>query len=320
MAMTIRTLFLASTIFASPLLYAQEGPVPTQAIVAVDSKSPQPLTTQNLKVKVGGHDAQLASVAPVAPQGAEIALLIDDGLRTSVGRQLGDIRSFIQTLPDGVAVLIGYMQNGRVVAAQPFTTDHAAAAQNLRMPMGAPGISASPYFCLSDFVKNWPGGSASEGAIRTPKARFVIMLTNGVDPYNGSVSPMNQGSPYVDNAIRDAQRAGVPVYSIYYGDAGIRGGAASFSGQSYLTKLGAETGGVAYMQGTWSPVSIAPFFDRFKKALAESYVATFPATLHGNNLVDLRVSTSLKSTKLQAPGNVRPGTRLTATQQAVSQE
>ena len=87
------------------------------------------------------------------------------------------------------------MRNGRVVPAQDFTTDYAAAAKHLRIPMGNPGGSASPYFCLSDFAKHWPGTTPAKKASPTPKARFVMMFTNGVDPYNGSVSPMNQDQP-----------------------------------------------------------------------------------------------------------------------------
>lgn len=321
--MTIRNLLLASAFFVSPFIYAQEGPTPTQAIVTVDSKSPQTLTAENLKIKVNNHDTQTASVTPVKPNGTQVALLIDDGLRSSVGRQLPDIQGFIKSLPAGTEIFVGYMQNGRVVPSQPFTTDHAAAAASLRIPLGSPGMSASPYFCLSDFVKTWPGGaegSSTEGGLLAPKARFVMMLTNGVDPYNGSVSPLNQNSVYVDNAIRDAQRAGVPVYSIYYGDAGIRGGAASFSGQSYLTQVADATGGRAYYQGLGNPVSLTPFLDQFRKSIAESFVATFPAAARNNELVELKLSTSLKSTKLQAPRQIRPGTRITANQQAVNQE
>jgi hypothetical protein len=204
------------------------------------------------------------------------------------------------------------MQNGRVVAQQPFTTDHDAAAGNLRIPLASAGVSASPYFCLSDFVKNWPGGEGSQGALIKPKARFVMMLTNGVDPYNGSVSPLNQNSIYVQNAVRDAQRAGVSVSSIYYGDAGIRGGAASFSGQSYLAQVSEGTGGTAYFQGTSSPVSLTPFLDKFRKAIAESFIATFPASSRKDELINLKASTTLHSTKLIAPTQVRPGTRITA--------
>lgn len=315
--MTLRKLLFATALFASPLfILAQEGPL-TQAIVTVNSKSPQQLTAQNLKVRVNNHETPLTSVQPVKPNGTQVALLIDDGLRTSIGRQMSDMQQFIRSLPDGTEILVGYMQNGRVIAQQPFTTDHDAAAKNLRLPVGSPGLSASPYFCLSDFVKNWPGsreGASDQGNVIAGKARFVIMITNGVDPYNGSVSPMNQNSVYVDTSIRDAQRAGVPVYSIYYSNAGIRGSAASFSGQSYLAKVSDETGGQAYFQGMGNPVSLSPFFEKFSKSLSESYVATFPAPAKtNNNLIELKFSTTLGSTKLQAARYIRPGTRITAT-------
>lgn len=315
--MTLRKLLFATALVASPLfLLAQEGPL-TQAIVTVSSKSPQQLTAQNLKVRVNNHETPLTSVQPVKPNGTQVALLIDDGLRTSIGRQMSDMQQFIRSLPEGTEVLVGYMQNGRVIAQQPFTTDHNAAATNLRLPIGSPGLSASPYFCLSDFVKNWPGsqeGTSDQGNVVAAKARFVIMITNGVDPYNGSVSPMNQNSVYVDASIRDAQRAGVPVYSIYYTNAGIRGSAASFSGQSYLAKVSDETGGQAYFQGMGNPVSLSPFFERFSKSVSESYVATFPAPAKTyNNLIGLKFFTTLGSTKLQAARYIRPGTRLTAT-------
>jgi len=302
--------FFAAALFASALALPaqQEGAFPTQSIVTVDSKSPLKLTVQTIKAKVNRRETPVAGVLPLAPNGTQVALLIDDGLRTSIGRQLPDIKKFIQSLPAGVEIFVGYMQNGRVVSSQPFTTDHDAAANNLRLPLGAIGVSASPYFCLSDFVKNWPGSESDPAAQPGPKARFVMMLTNGVDPYNGSVSPMNQNSPYVDTAVSDAQRAGVPVYSIYYGDAGIRGGAASFSGQNYLTQIADSTGGRAYYQGMGNPVSLTPFLNQFKASIAESYVVTYDAA--SSRLVEVNFSTSLPKTKLQSTRMVRPGTRL----------
>jgi len=300
---------LATTLLAAPVLSAQqEGPVPTQAIVTVDSKSPQRLTVQTTKLKINGREAELASLTQIPSNGVQIALLIDDGLRSSVGRQIGDLQGFINALPAGTEIFVGYMQNGRVVSTQDFTTDHAAAAKNLRIPLGSAGASASPYFCLSDFVQKWPSSDSG------PKARFVMMLTNGVDPYNGSVDPTNQNSTYVDNAVRDAQRAGVPVYSIYYGDVGYRGQNASFSGQSYLAEVAEGTGGRAYFQGSGNPVSLTPFLTQFTKSIAESYVATFNAGAR-SNLVDLRFSTSLSGTKLRAPQKARPGTRISASGQ-----
>lgn len=305
--------FFAVALCASALAMQaqQEGSIPTQSVVTVDSKAPQQLTSSTVQAKVNRRSSTVSRVDPVRPNGTQVALLIDDGLRTSVGRQIPDIKSFITTLPAGTEVFVGYMQNGRVVAAQPFTTNHAAAAANLRLPLGAPGLSASPYFCLSDFLKNWPGGEGADASLPLArKARFIMMLTNGVDPYNGSVSPTNQNSPYVDAAVTDAQRAGVPVYSIYYGDAGIRGGAASFSGQNYLTEVADGTGGRAYYQGIGSPVSLTPFFKQFVASIAESYIVTYEA--EGTRLVDLNLSTSLPKTKLRAPKLVLPGTQLSS--------
>jgi hypothetical protein len=297
------TLLTATTIAAQA---QQEGPTPTQALVTVDSKAATVPTANDLTVRVNNNKTPLTSLAPVPAAGAQVAILIDDGLRISVSRELDNLRTFVQGLRPGTEIFIGYMQNGRIVPAHDFTTDYAAAAKSLRMPLGSPGLSASPYFCLSDFVKKWPRGADSEA---TPKARFVLMITNGVDPYNGSTSIMNQNSPYVNTAIRDAQRAGVAVSSIYYSNAGMRGSRTSFSGQSYLAQVAEGTGGTAYFQGFSSPVSIDPFLKKFQKAISETYVATFPAP-GGKDLVQLKVSTTLPGTKLQVPQEVRPGTRI----------
>jgi hypothetical protein len=137
-----------------------------------------------------------------------------------------------------------------------------------------------------------------------------MMLTNGVDPYNGSTRMGNQDSPYVAEAVADAQRAGVAVYSIYYRDAGMRGGSASFSGQSYLQQVADATGADTYYEGTGSPVSLTPFFKQFNHAIAETYVATFnaPADAGGrDHLVRLKMTTSIPKLKLRHPDEVRPG-------------
>lgn len=294
-----------------------EGAVPTQALVTVESKSPPPAGAADVVVEVNGHKTPLTGWNPVSPGQAQVALLIDDGLRQSMARNLGELKSFLTSLPPSVEVLVGYMQNGRVVEAQPFTTDHAAAANALRIPQGMPGESASPYFCLSDFVKHWPGQeggnpSASATIQRGPsnanggRARFVLMITNGVDPYNGSTSLMNQDSPYVQAAVTDAQRAGVAVYSIYSSDSGIRGPRASVSGQDYLQQVADATAGRLFYEGTWSPVDLTPFLKEFAGAIGRTYVASFDAPAKGRDLVRLKVTANSKS-KLRAPQAVEPG-------------
>jgi hypothetical protein len=286
---------------------AQEGLAPTQILVTVDSKTPVVPTPDTLKLSLNNKPVPITSFQPLAPNGTQIAILIDDGLRVSVGSQLGDLKKSVANLPPGTEVMIGYMQNGEVKTAQPFTTDLAAASANFRLPFGSPGMSASPYFCLSDFVKRWQG---EEAAPERAKARFVLMITNGVDPYNGSTSILNQNSPNVEAAVEDAQRAGVAVYSIYYGDAGFRRGRGSFSGQSYLEQLGQGTGGSSLYMGSMSPVSLAPYLTEFQHDISETYVATFQADA-GNGrkpeLLRVKVSTSTPKLKLRAPEEVRAG-------------
>jgi len=277
-----------------------EGPVPTTALISASSKNGAALDAGQLKLQVNGHDAPINSITPVVPARAEIAILIDDGLRGNFGLQIKDLQNFIDKLPAGTPVFVGYMQNGSVQAAQPFTTDHMAAIKALRVPFSSPGISASPYFCLSEFVKHWPSDH------RVP--RFVLMMTNGVDPYNGRPSIMNQDSPYVMAAQKDAQRAGVAVYSIFYNDAGMRRG--TFSGQSYLQQVADATGG-QLLTGGITPVDLAPYLRDFNKYIAESYTVNFMASTareKDNTLVPIKVKTSQSGVKIYAPDAVHPGT------------
>ena len=277
----------------------------TQALVTVEGKANRGVNLAALTLSVNDHKQPLTNFKPIEPARTQVAVLLDSGLRVSVGRELDNLRSFLRSLPDGVEVMVGSMQFGSVRADQPFTTDHAAAAQAIHLPQGLPGGSASPYLCLSDFVKNWPEGARGG---EQSKARVILMISNGVDPYNGSTSIMNQDSPYVAAAVADAQRAGVAVYSIYYGDAGIGGPQANLSGQSYLEQLGHGTGGRLFYEGTRNPVSIQPFLDEFTKLLGHMYVATFDAPADSRrDLVRIKLSGS--GMKVHAPEAVRPGNR-----------
>ena len=276
-------------------------------VVTLENKQGAPVDASALTVQVEGKSEPVTRLEPLQPADTQVALLLDDGLRTSIGRQLGDLQAFVTGLPAGVQVLVGYMQNGRVVS-QGFTANHAAAAGELRLPLSSPGINASPYFALSDFAKSWPRETESYGQAPgqggRPRARFVLMITNGVDPYNGSVSPLNQNSPYVTQSITEAQRAGVNVYSIYYGNAGVGGGLASFSGQSYLQQVGDATGGTLLYQLRSSPVSLAPYLKNFQEAINNSQFATF-AVPGSKDLVDVRFKSKVKGLKVQGTHAVK---------------
>ncbi len=278
---------------------ANEGPVPTTALISVTSKNNVQLNPEMLKLQVNRHDAPITAVTPLVPQKAQIAILIDDGLRGSFGLQLNEVKQFLTELPPGTQTLVGYMQNG-TVRTRGFSANHEEVASDLRIPLSAGGISASPYFALSDFVKQWP---SSPGV-----ARIVLLITNGVDPYNGRPSVMNQDSPYVQTAQEDAERAGVAVYSIYYPDAGMRGG--SFSGQSYLAQIAEATGGQSFYQGSIPPVSFKPYLEQFRKAILDSYTVSFRVSAtreKRDTLTQIKISSSQPGVKVISPENVHPG-------------
>jgi hypothetical protein len=287
-----------------------ENGITTQTLVRADSKSADVLTPAAISLQLDNKPATVTSVTPLRTGATQVALLIDDGLSHQAGIQLEDLKNFALALPPDTELLIGYMQNGTVSVEAPFTTDHALAASKLRIPTGIPGESASPYFCLDEFVKQWPGGE-STGERAPIKARFVIMLTNGVDLYNGSTSILNQDSPYVLQAQRDAEKAGVSVSSIYYSDAGFRG-RGSFSGQSYLQQVADATGGTLYNSGSINPVSITPYFKQFAHDLSETYVATFnvdPNAGGRDHLARVKMNSTIPKLKLRHADEVRPGNR-----------
>jgi hypothetical protein len=278
-----------------------EGPVPTTALISVESKHASNLDVHALSLQVNGHDAPITSIRAAGSGNVEIAILIDDGLRSMFGQQLGEVLNFVNGLPPNAKVLLGYMQNGSVRSSGHFTSDHEQIANQLRLTISVPGSSASPYFCLSDFVKKWPSQDHA--------ARFVLMITNGVDPYNGRPSVLNEDSPYVQAAQDDAQRAGVAVYSIYFPDAGMRGGGVVLSGQTYLQQVGDATGGVLFNNGSIPPVSIAPYLDQFGRAINRSYEIGFMANANNkhDSLQRIRVKTTQSGVKVRAPQAVHPG-------------
>ncbi len=307
--MTLRNYILPALFLITPFAARaqEEGLLPTQTLIRADSRMNVLPDATSIELQLEGKPARLTSLTALQPTNTEVALLIDDGLSRSAGIQLSDIKTFAASLPAGTALLVGYMSNGHVEVVQPFTADHALAASKVRMPFGIPGQSASPYFCLSEFVKHWPG--EAEGA---KKARITLLITNGVDPYNGSTSITNQDSPYVQTAINDAERAGVVVSSIYYRDAGFRGGSAALSGQSYLQQVADSTGGQSYYEGTFNPVSLAPYFKQFQHDLAETFVATFDAPAQGggrSHLVRVKMNSTVPKLKIRHADEVRPGNR-----------
>jgi hypothetical protein len=260
---------------------------------------PPSVANQDLAVQLNGKNAKVTHWAPFqAPNNQiELVILIDSAARNSLGRQMSDIAEFVNSLPPNVKAAIAYMENGQAVFVAPLSTDRALILRNLHLPGGSSGMSASPYFCLSDLAKNWPG--------QAPAARReVVMVTDGVDSFERQYDPED---PYLEAAIKDAARARLVVYSIYWMDQGRADQTmyANNAGQNLLEQVTQATGGKSFWQGMGNPVSFQPYFAELNRRLRNQYELGFTGPLNGKpDVEEMRLKLHAPGTEINAPQKV----------------
>ena len=287
-------LCLAAGVFAQ-----STGQAVVTVLPKVDGQTSSSVMQGDLAVKVNGKSAKVTAWAPYASPNnqVELVILIDGASRTSLGRQMGDIEEFVKGLPPNVKAAIAYMENGAARFAGPLTTDHAQILANLHITGGAQGVEASPYFCLSDLAKKWPGQNSQA-------RREVVMVTDGVDNYNRQYDP---NDPYVQAAITDAARARLVVYAIYWKSQGLADQTeyADNTGQNLLALVTHATGGKNFWIGTGDPVSFAPYFEELERRLKNQYELGFIAPAVGKPQVEsMKLSLHAPGTEIDAPSQV----------------
>lgn len=275
---------------------------PVQIVVGVEPKhiNEIPTITQKDVLVYQGNDRRpVTEWTPATGDrgGLALAILIDDSAGMSFGSQMGDIRAFINEQAPTTLVALGYMQNGTVYLAHDFSQDHAAVAKTLRLTQGFVGAVASPYFSLMDFIKRWPVNPS------IPR-REVLMISDGIDPFYPGPYP----DPYVDQTVRDAQCAGIVIYSIYTPGGGHFGHSQwrIYWGQNYLAELAEGTGGESYyFLGPQPPVSFSPYLNAMNRQLGNQFLLTFlakPQKKVGTESV--RVATEIRSIDLRSQETV----------------
>jgi hypothetical protein len=297
--LAVGTLALTAPAFPKRAIDQGRGQVIVTVLPKKDLEEPVNITQQNLRVEVSGKESSITDWVPLRGPNSnlQLVILIDSSARTNLGLQLRDIANFIQSLPVGVKVSVGYMNAGSADLAGPLSTDHAQVAGNLQVPNGFPGSSGSPYFCLSDLAKHWPSTDLSA-------RREVVLITDGVDNYAPHYDPTD---PYFTAAIKDSVRSGLVVYSIYWRNQGRMDNStyASFDGQSLLATLTEATGGVSYWEGPGNPVSFIPYFKDIAWRLQNQYRLSFHSPLRGKPEVEkmmLKVGNS--AAEVRAPRQV----------------
>jgi hypothetical protein len=268
-------LFLGLSLSLRSAAQEETSPVgnPAHLLVTVEPHhgNDVPTINQNEVMVYEGHDRdKVVEWIPATGDRAalELFVLLDDSSGENIGSRLNDIKQFIDAQPESTKIGVAYMQNGTARVEQNLTNDHAQAAKAIRLPIGDPGINASPYFSLSDLIKKWPDSSAR---------REVVIITDGIDRYNDS---NDLEDPYLDQAIADADRAGIVVSAIYNPGAGHFGHSywQTHWGQIYLSELAERTGGEAYYIGfTDAPPSFTPYLNDLGRRFTRQYLLTFLA-------------------------------------------
>jgi hypothetical protein len=229
----------------------REMPIPpvqmtVTASVANGKRMPD-IDLDNAHVKHGNERLEVTDCAPArgARAGLDLSILIDDA---SFGSQLDALRTFINGQPATTRVGVGYIRNATLQVPQQFTSDHAQAANALRMPLGSPGAYSSPYQSVVDLMKRWP-----ESANR----REVLMITDGIDRARRSRRSRRGfiSHPDVDYATSVAQRTGTMIHTIYAPGVGRYSPTywEQASGQINAARLSYNTGGESFFLDLQGP-------------------------------------------------------------------
>ncbi len=234
------------------------------------------------------EDKRVQKIVSVKKSDAEpviFALLIQDDLVLRVNNEFDEIRDFIRGLPEGSRVMVGYITSGSLRVRQAFTADKNAAAESLRILTSSDlATPFSPYLHAVDGLKlfdNQPQGR-----------RMMLMISDGLDNSNG----FRRGSPYysvyLDQAVSEAQRRGVAVYTIYAPSTGWTGTSrlAANYGQGSLFRLSDETGGEAFFSGM-DFVTFNPYFKEYNELLNNQWIITYTSNNVGKGFRRVEVTT-----------------------------
>jgi hypothetical protein len=275
----IRSVIAMVAIAAALPLHAEEltkSTVPVTITVTanvVNNKRMPEISQQDVVVTQGKERLKVRGWVPAQGQyaGLELFIVIDEASDPSLGMHLDDLKTFINAQPSTTLVGVGYMRNATVQIVQDLTTDHAAAAKALRLPLGSGGAYASPYLSVIDLMKRWPS---------TDRRREILMVTDGIDrarrtlPWRGL-----RINPDVDSASDVAMRTGTIIHTIYAPGVGRyrRNYWEATSGQMGIAKLSDVSGGESFFLGLETPVSFTPYLDQLQKILDNQYLLTVSA-------------------------------------------
>ncbi|HRH43420.1 MAG TPA: hypothetical protein PKY82_17450 [Pyrinomonadaceae bacterium] len=255
------------------------------------------LEAGNLLVKENGEDQEILSIRSTSNTPMALAILIQDNLSTTFNLELTRLAQFIKRLPKGSRVMVGYLRGGSIQTRQKFTEDLEKAANSLRIVAGGTAFAPnSPYEGVREALDKFEALPLGR--------RSILLISDGLDASDGIENSSPGQSVELERAILKAQRKSVAVYCFYSTTSFTENNNSSIAvlnAQSSLNKLSEETGGRAFFQGTFSPVSLDPFFRDLDVALTRQFVLSYLSTHMKKGYYKVQVLSTNPEIKIDHP-------------------
>jgi hypothetical protein len=189
--------------------------------------------------------------------------------------------------------------NGRDVTIL-LTVDPLRAAESLRIVTGNQSAATySPYIQVVEVLKRFDEQPAGR--------RIVLLMSDGLDVSQSFRDASPMFSLYLDQAISEAQRRRVAIFSFYAPSVGLTSVSrlAVNYGQGSLNRVADETGGEAFFSST-SFVTFDPCFRELNDLLNRQWLITYRSTNTGAGFRRLEATTDF-DLHLHHPSGYRVG-------------
>jgi VWFA-related protein len=228
---------------------------------------------------------QILSVKRASEAPMSVAVLMQDDLASHVNNEIQCIKDFIRQLPEGSQVMVAYITTGALRVTQDFTTDRARAADSMRVIVGSRSASTySPYIEVTEAIRRFD---------KQPMGRRIILLVaDGLDLSSGYRGASPLFSPYLEQAISEAQRRSVAIFPFFAPTSGLLrwDRIAVNYGQGSLNRLADETGGEGFFTGT-DLVSFDPYFKELNELFDRQWLITYRSSNTGKGFRKIEVTT-----------------------------
>jgi hypothetical protein len=247
-----------------------------------------------LLVKEDKDDQTILSVRSVTNTPLSLAVIIQEDLTSNINLQLKDLRDFINRLPKGSRVMVGYVRGGTLRVRQRFTDNLEKAAAAIQIVAGTP--SANGPFEGVDEATNY------FEAMPTGR-RAILLISDGVDSSRGNSPTDIISTPEMERAILKAQRRAIAIYSIWSPTAltNDTNNTLISLGQSALAKVSDQTGGRTFYQGSIPPVSFLPFLRDMVILFERQFALTYLSTHMNKGYHRVEVSSTNPDVKVEHP-------------------